>query len=256
MSVSLREIEEAVKRLQPENNCLRKTVRSSDLKIVLSLIGKCGGSINEEMRLSLVELTGFCGNEAFDRAVKRGQAVLSKLTTPTFSGEGKINPCERTKDDFGGCVDGGDGYCMHCHEKMPTEQKEYCECPPVKGVISAFCDICGKPIPAEKKECEFNLQSMDAVVWAKEFNRVLVSKGEQPWDEEFLVAWFANSIMAGYDEARRRYEIKPEPKPKDRIEPLGNILNAQGELDIDMTSIITLMKGKINEIIRHINKES
>jgi hypothetical protein len=41
----------------------------------------------------------------------------------------------------------------------------------------------------------------DAVKWAKEFNKVLVSKGEQPWDPGFLIGWFANAIMAGHDNA-------------------------------------------------------
>lgn len=78
------------------------------------------------------------------------------------------------------------------------------------------CPICFIPQPKPTQECEFNPQSMDAVVWAKEFMRVYndaMAKQHHLWIEEDLMrAWFANAIMAGYDEARRRYE-KPEPKP-------------------------------------------
>lgn len=41
--------------------------------------------------------------------------------------------------------------------------------------------------------------SMDAVVWAREFCKL-----NNASDFEMMVAWFANAIMAGYDEARRR----------------------------------------------------
>lgn len=44
--------------------------------------------------------------------------------------------------------------------------------------------------------------TMEARVWAKKFNETLVEKGEQPWDEGWLIGWFANAIMAGYDHAQ------------------------------------------------------
>ena len=50
----------------------------------------------------------------------------------------------------------------------------------------------------------FHHQSIDARVWAKEFNRILVSKGNQPYDEGWIISWFANAIMAGMDEQARR----------------------------------------------------
>ena len=62
---------------------------------------------------------------------------------------------------------------------------------------------------------EFNPQSMDAVVWAKEFMRIYndnhqADPGE--WiDEDLMRAWFANSIMAGFDEAKRREEARMKP---------------------------------------------
>lgn len=49
-------------------------------------------------------------------------------------------------------------------------------------------------------------QSMDAVVWAQKF---MEYKKRMRWthadiDESLMTSWFANAIMAGYDEASRR----------------------------------------------------
>ena len=63
----------------------------------------------------------------------------------------------------------------------------------------------------EKREL-FNLQSMDAKVWAREFMRVYRhNEKNKPQnveliDEGFMLGWFANAIMAGFDEANRRKE--------------------------------------------------
>src|SRR3990167_1847210 len=46
--------------------------------------------------------------------------------------------------------------------------------------------------------------TIDAKLWAEEFNRVLVARDEHPYDPGFLIGWFANAIMAGFDEATRR----------------------------------------------------
>ena len=43
----------------------------------------------------------------------------------------------------------------------------------------------------------------DARRWAKEFNETLIKLGHQPHDRDFLIAWFANAIMAGYDNANQ-----------------------------------------------------
>lgn len=45
--------------------------------------------------------------------------------------------------------------------------------------------------------------TMDARVWAAEFK-----KRYPDIDEDLMLAWFASAIMAGYDEATRRYEEK------------------------------------------------
>lgn len=49
-------------------------------------------------------------------------------------------------------------------------------------------------------------QSMDAQVWAQKF---MEYKKRMRWthadiDESLMIGWFANAIMAGYDEATRR----------------------------------------------------
>lgn len=50
------------------------------------------------------------------------------------------------------------------------------------------------------------MQSLDAVVWAQKF---MEYKKRMRWthadiDEGLMTTWFANAIMAGYDEATRR----------------------------------------------------
>lgn len=78
---------------------------------------------------------------------------------------------------------------------------------------------------------EFNPQSMDAKKWAKEFMRTFKEKGldtteASDWiDEGLMLGWFANAIMAGYDEARRRYESKQEPPITNGLRPLGTTGN-------------------------------
>lgn len=52
---------------------------------------------------------------------------------------------------------------------------------------------------------EVNLHSTtDARVWASEFMRIIV-KSESPViiDEGLMLGWFANAMMAGYDQAKR-----------------------------------------------------
>jgi hypothetical protein len=88
-------------------------------------------------------------------------------------------------------------------------------------------------------DLKFDPQLMDAVVWAKEFMRYF-SKHSGKIDEELMRSWFANAIMAGYDEARRRYE----PKEPQKIEEL--------KIGKDNISKESLAK-KLNEIIQAIN---
>ena len=69
-----------------------------------------------------------------------------------------------------------------------------------------------------KQETKFNPQSMDEKDWAKEFMRIYKYnqvKNVEFIDEDFMLGWFANAIMAGFDEANRR---KPKQEKKAECE--------------------------------------
>ena len=44
-------------------------------------------------------------------------------------------------------------------------------------------------------------------MWAKEFMKIWQNEPIDIMDEDMMLGWFANAIMAGYDEARRKYEM-------------------------------------------------
>lgn len=46
--------------------------------------------------------------------------------------------------------------------------------------------------------------TIDARIWAKEFVTILKQNNLDASDEGWMISWFANSIMAGWDEAERR----------------------------------------------------
>ena len=62
-------------------------------------------AVVERMRLALVHLTGFCGNEAFDRAVKVGKEALSSPTLSSIlarrEAEKEVIEAARTMRDRG-----------------------------------------------------------------------------------------------------------------------------------------------------------
>lgn len=45
--------------------------------------------------------------------------------------------------------------------------------------------------------------TMDGQVWAKEFMASVMRNPRLVVDEDVMLGWFANAIMAGYDAARR-----------------------------------------------------
>ena len=55
-------------------------------------------------------------------------------------------------------------------------------------------------------------QTMDAVVWAKEFVETATRIPSIATDEGTMISWFANAIMAGYDEAQRRCHQPPNDR--------------------------------------------
>jgi hypothetical protein len=54
---------------------------------------------------------------------------------------------------------------------------------------------------------KFDSSSTDARYWAKNFMEIWQNEPIDIMDEEMMLGWFANAIMAGYDEARRKYEM-------------------------------------------------
>lgn len=54
--------------------------------------------------------------------------------------------------------------------------------------------------------------TMDAMIWADEFMRIFGEKIHQTSgeciDHDLMLSWFANAIMAGFDEATRREQKK------------------------------------------------
>ena len=58
--------------------------------------------------------------------------------------------------------------------------------------------------------------TMDAQVWAAQFNETLVKLGHQPFDPGWLIGWFANAIMAGYDTAQQRAAALSAAQPQAR----------------------------------------
>ena len=51
-----------------------------------------------------------------------------------------------------------------------------------------------------KERPDWPLPSFDARDWAEAFNTTLVRLGHQPFDPEWLLGWFANALMRGYDQ--------------------------------------------------------
>ena len=58
--------------------------------------------------------------------------------------------------------------------------------------------------PSDESEGELLARlGMDGRLWAEEFHKTAQRLGYQPMDEGWLIGWFANAIMAGYDHAPR-----------------------------------------------------
>ena len=64
--------------------------------------------------------------------------------------------------------------------------------------------------------CEF-----DARVWVDEWLETLKMHPNAPWDRGFMIGWFANAIMAGFDEANRQHQKGVEESHKAPIPTLS-----------------------------------
>jgi hypothetical protein len=90
-------------------------------------------------------------------------------------------------------------------ERIGVQKCEKCgsERPLLNPITPCPCQTVTENI--EPRE-EVNLtQEFDGRVWAKEFMRIVVNSGK-PIDEEWIFGWFANAIMAGYDNHRWKHE--------------------------------------------------
>jgi len=60
------------------------------------------------------------------------------------------------------------------------------------------------------------LSSFDAKDWAEAFCKTAATLGHPNIDEDWMVTWFANALMRGYDEAnmRRTQAENTDYKPK------------------------------------------
>ncbi len=93
-------------------------------------------------------------------------------------------------------------------------------------------------------------QDMDALRWAKEFMSSEFAKNLPPEvDESLMIAWFANAIMCGYDNARWRHQERSAELTAERarvaklVEALAELRNeVQKIYDIDSSEYLALPK--------------
>lgn len=88
-------------------------------------------------------------------------------------------------------------------------------------------------------------QSFDARDWAKEFVQHVLAKPSIATDEETMLTWFANAIMAGYDEYARKFESQPLTPESMRTELRGAVArgwchakNSHKAMDADLAAAI------------------
>jgi hypothetical protein len=72
--------------------------------------------------------------------------------------------------------------------------------------------------------------TMDAQVWAREFNKTHKELHGFSHDEDWLIGWFANAIMAGYDTAQARAS-SPERAPNARM---GECIGPKAKSEIEL----------------------
>lgn len=90
-----------------------------------------------------------------------------------------------------------EGYLLR--DKIEAERVEALDATEARAANEGYCDSFG----------------MDGAKWAAGFRKTAISLGYSAMDEGWLIGWFCNAVMAGYDEARRRYEpadVSPAPK--------------------------------------------
>jgi len=68
------------------------------------------------------------------------------------------------------------------------------------NVTQLLSDLTRKAAGMERDKL---LGTMDAKVWTDEFMATKARLGDEEFDHAMMLAWFANAIMAGFDEANR-----------------------------------------------------
>lgn len=68
-------------------------------------------------------------------------------------------------------------------------------------------------------------QSWDALKWAQAFRSTARSLGYCDMDEGWLVGWFANAIMRGYDECRRHEEARNQQEQRKVPDPTLSLID-------------------------------
>jgi hypothetical protein len=66
---------------------------------------------------------------------------------------------------------------------------------------------------AHRDDPNWPLPSFDARDWAKSFCETAAAHGHSGIDEEWMVTWFANALMRGYDEHAMRMASIPLDNP-------------------------------------------
>jgi len=250
MSVSLREqILKTIEDWDSADSCEESYQELTDQ--ILSLFPP--QLTEEQIKKIIVDITNKWTNSIgnpFDLEGEQAKAIAKALATPTFSGEKKPPYCSHFNQD--GCTQN----CFECD--YSTEQKEYCKCKkPWRGVVyEGKCMECGKPILAEKKE------GTGMKITGRFWSWIEVREDHHDLAEieiscEDLAKQLSNTDVQDLVEftiRQRGYqsqEYASEPKPKDRIEPIPEFDNPGC---CSSESIRT--RRKLNELIRHINKES
>lgn len=99
--------------------------------------------------------------------------------------------------------------------------------------------------------------TMDAKVWAKEFMDRYLGVGHDPSmkiDEDTMLGWFANAIMAGYDTAQMRAARAPSPDAQDVLarldDPaLGRIYGEAGARTChDAAALIRALRSEVERL--------
>ena len=97
------------------------------------------------------------------------------------------------------------------------------------------------------------LGTMDAKVWTDEFMATRARLGDKEFDHAMMLAWFANAIMAGFDEANRRAQraLEMEREKVTGLEEqlrLANCDQANTEADLnDVTAQLATLQAHLIE---------